>query len=92
MGIIAWIIVGLVAGWLAEQFTGREHGLLKNLIVGVVGALVGGLLFSGLLGFHYARGLNLATIFVATIGAIVFLYVVDWLRGSGASRVPDRWR
>lgn len=42
MSIFAWIIVGLIAGWLAEQFTGRSHGLVTNLIVGVVGALVGG--------------------------------------------------
>ena len=70
MGLIAWIIVGSIAGWLAEQFTGREHGLLKNLIVGVVGAIVGGAVFTSLLGFNYYRGLNLATIFVATVGAV----------------------
>ena len=39
MGIIAWIIIGIIAGWLAEQIMGRNHGLLTNLIVGVVGAL-----------------------------------------------------
>ena len=72
MSIFAWIIVGLIAGWLAEQFTGRSHGLVTNLIVGVVGALVGGFLFGSLLGFEYQRGLNLATIVVATVGAVVF--------------------
>ncbi|MGA7117438.1 MAG: GlsB/YeaQ/YmgE family stress response membrane protein [Hyphomicrobium sp.] len=81
MSIFAWIIVGLIAGWLAEQFTGRSHGLVTNLIVGVVGALVGGFLFGSLLGFEYQRGLNLATIVVATVGAVVFLFLMDWFRG-----------
>jgi len=85
MGIVAWIVVGLIAGWLAEQITGREHGLLKNLIVGVIGALVGGFLFSSLLGFSYYPGINLATVLVATVGAVVFLYVLDWLRGGRVS-------
>ena len=68
MSILAWIVVGIVAGWLAERLTGRSHGLLTNLIVGIVGAIVGGFLFSTLLGFEYARGLNLASILVATVG------------------------
>lgn len=82
MSIFAWIIVGLIAGWLAEQFTGRRHGLVMNLMVGVVGALVGGFLFGSLLGFEYQRGLNLATIVVATVGAVVFLFLLDWFRGT----------
>jgi uncharacterized membrane protein YeaQ/YmgE (transglycosylase-associated protein family) len=81
MSIFAWIIVGLIAGWLAEQFTGRSQGLVTNLMVGVVGALVGGFLFSSLLGFQYQRGVNLATIVVATVGAVVFLFLMDWFRG-----------
>ena len=90
MGLIAWIVVGLIAGWLAENLTGRRQGLGKNLVVGIIGALVGGFLFSSLLGFSYYRGVNLATIFVATVGAIVFLYLLDWFRGR--DRMPDRWR
>ncbi len=90
MGILSWIIVGLVSGWLAEQLTGREHGLLKNLVVGVIGALVGGFLFTGILGFQYGRGLNLATIFVATVGAVVFLWALDWFRGR--DRISDQRR
>jgi uncharacterized membrane protein YeaQ/YmgE (transglycosylase-associated protein family) len=81
MSIFAWIIVGLIAGWLAEQFTGHRHGIVKNLVVGVVGSLVGGFLFGSLLGFQYQRGLNLATIVVATVGAVVFLFLLDWFRG-----------
>lgn len=83
MGLIACIIVGVIAGWLAEQLTGRDQGLFTNLIVGVIGAMVGGFVFSTVLGFSYYRGLNVATIFVATIGAVIFLYLLDWLRGRG---------
>ena len=42
LGIIGWIIIGIAAGWLAEKVMGRSHGLVTNLIVGVVGALLGG--------------------------------------------------
>jgi uncharacterized membrane protein YeaQ/YmgE (transglycosylase-associated protein family) len=90
MGLIAWIIVGLIAGWLAERLTGRVQGHLTNLIVGVIGAMVGGFLFTGVLGFDYSQGLNLATIVVATVGAIVFLYVLDWFRRRDDRTPYDR--
>jgi uncharacterized membrane protein YeaQ/YmgE (transglycosylase-associated protein family) len=82
VSIIAWIIVGLIAGWLAEQITGRDQGLLTNLLVGIVGAFVGGFLFSTLLGFEYRQGFNIASIIVATVGAIVFLFILSWIRGE----------
>lgn len=75
MSIIACIVVGIIAGWVAERITGRNHGLLTNLIVGVIGALVGGFLFSSLLGFQYAEGINLPSIIVSTIGAVIFLAI-----------------
>jgi uncharacterized membrane protein YeaQ/YmgE (transglycosylase-associated protein family) len=81
VSILAWIVVGIVAGWLAERLTGRSHGLLTNLVVGIVGAFVGGFLFSTLLGFDYQRGLNLASILVATVGAVVLLFLLDLVRG-----------
>lgn len=75
MSIVAWIVVGLVAGWLAERIMGRDQGLLTNLIVGIAGAVIGGFIFSTLLGFQYYPGLNLASIVVATVGAVVLLAV-----------------
>ncbi len=73
MGIIAWIIIGLVAGWLATQILGGTGGLLKNLAVGLVGAILGGFLFEKL-NLHVMPDFwgNLIT---ATIGAIVFLLI-----------------
>jgi uncharacterized membrane protein YeaQ/YmgE (transglycosylase-associated protein family) len=80
MGLISWIIVGIIAGWLAERLMGRDHGLLTNLVVGAIGSVMGGLIFSSVLGFHYREGLTLAAIVVATIGAVVFLYILERLR------------
>jgi uncharacterized membrane protein YeaQ/YmgE (transglycosylase-associated protein family) len=73
MGILAWIIIGLVAGWLATQILGGSGGLLHNLAVGLVGAIVGGFLFEKLkLEVMPDFWGNLIT---ATIGAIVFLLI-----------------
>ena len=82
MGIIAWIIIGIVAGWLAEQIMGRNHGLLTNLIVGVVGALIGGFLANNLLGVD-AAGNWIVGVIVATIGAVVLLFQALLLAHGG---------
>jgi uncharacterized membrane protein YeaQ/YmgE (transglycosylase-associated protein family) len=80
MSILAWIVVGILAGWLAERITGRSHGLLTNLFVGIVGAFIGGFIFSSLLGFRYEEGLNVPSIVVATVGAVVLLAVFGGMR------------
>lgn len=85
MSIIAWIVVGLIAGWLAEKITGRDQGLVMNLVVGVAGAILGGFLFTSLLGFQYESGINLASIVVATVGAVLLLYIVAAMRGRGTN-------
>ena len=73
MSIFYWIIIGMVAGWLATQILGGRGGLLYNLAVGLVGAIVGGFLFEKL-NLHVMPDFwgNLIT---ATIGAIVFLLI-----------------
>ena len=88
MGIIAWIVLGIVAGWLAEQITGREDGLLTNLVVGIIGALVGGFVFGRLIGLEYDQGLNVATIAVATGGAVLFLFVWGAIRNRNSPPPP----
>ena len=75
MNILACIVVGIIAGWLAERITGRNHGLPTNLIVGIIGAFIGGTIFSSLLGFRYDEGFNLPSLAVATVGAVVLLAV-----------------
>lgn len=75
MTLFACIIVGLIAGWLAERLMNRDHGLLTNLVVGVIGSLIGGFLVTRLIGFRYEEGFNLASIAVATLRAVVLLAI-----------------
>ena len=81
MSILAWIVVGVIAGWLAERITGRSHGLLTNLVVGIIGAFLGGFIFSSLLGFRYEEGFNVPSIVVATVGAVVLLAIFGGVLG-----------
>ena len=77
MGIISWIIIGGLAGWLASVIVGTnsQQGCLVDIGVGIIGALVGGFLFSILGGVGFT-GFNIYSLLVATIGAIVFLLIV----------------
>jgi len=75
LGIIGWIIIGIVAGWLAEKVMGRSHGLVTNLIVGVVGALIGGFIAENLLG-QPVGGFNVVTLLVAFLGACLLLFLL----------------
>ena len=82
-GLIAWLVVGLIAGWLAGQFMqGRGYGLVGDILLGVVGALVGGFLFSILLpgssvGF-------VGSIVFAFIGAVILVALLRALSGRTA--------
>jgi len=74
MEIIWFLIIGLIAGWLAGQIMrGRGLGLIGNLIVGVVGSVIGGFLF-GLIGRSFSSPIG--SLITATIGAIVLLWIV----------------
>lgn len=77
MDILAWIVVGLVAGFLAKTVVPGEGpgGLFGDLVVGIVGALVGGWIMHAF-GDPGATGMNLWSIFVAFVGAVVFLLVL----------------
>jgi uncharacterized membrane protein YeaQ/YmgE (transglycosylase-associated protein family) len=79
-GIIAWLIVGLVAGWLAGQFMkGGGYGVVGDIVLGIIGAFVGGLV-AGLLGFSGQAGL-LGSILIAFIGAVLLIALVRALPG-----------
>ena len=74
-GIIVWIIIGAVAGWLAGSLVkGGGYGLVGDIVVGIIGAFLGGWL-AGVLGIHIGGGL-LASIVTATLGAIVLIVVL----------------
>lgn len=78
MGLLTWLVVGLIAGWLAGQFVkGSGFGLIGDIVVGVVGALVGGWLAATFLNAPDAiSGFNLPTIVVAFLGAVVALFII----------------
>jgi uncharacterized membrane protein YeaQ/YmgE (transglycosylase-associated protein family) len=82
MGILAWIIVGLIAGYIGSRIVNKAgEGLVRDIILGVVGGLVGGFIFEKL-GHAGVTGVNLYSIFVATIGAIVVLFLYHALIGQ----------
>ena len=74
MGLVAWIVVGAIAGFLANLVMGGSEGLLKMIILGVVGALVGGFVAMSLR-LGSVDGINVESIAIATIGAIAVVFV-----------------
>ena len=73
MGILAWIFIGLIAGWLAHVILGGCGGIFYNLAVGLIGAIVGGFLFSKL-NIAVARDFW-GSLITSTIGAVIFLLI-----------------
>jgi uncharacterized membrane protein YeaQ/YmgE (transglycosylase-associated protein family) len=84
MGLLTWIIVGLIAGWLAGLVVkGSGYGVLGDIILGIVGALLGGFLASAVFGIPNAiSGFNLTTLIVAFLGAVIVVAIVRVLGGS----------
>lgn len=82
MGIIAWIVLGGLAGWLASVLVrGTGLGILADILVGIVGAFIGGLIFNAL-GGHGVTGFNVWSFVVAVVGAVVLLLIVRLLTGG----------
>ncbi len=83
MGLLAWIIVGLIAGWLAGQvMRGGGYGLVGDIIIGIVGAIIGGFLAGAVLGIPDAvNGINPTSIIVAFIGAVILIAILRALPG-----------
>jgi uncharacterized membrane protein YeaQ/YmgE (transglycosylase-associated protein family) len=82
MSVISWIILGLIAGWIASKIVGGSgQGFFLDLALGIVGALVGGFLYSEILGGPGVTGVNLGSIIVAIIGSIIVLAVYHAVTG-----------
>jgi uncharacterized membrane protein YeaQ/YmgE (transglycosylase-associated protein family) len=86
MSWIAWIVVGLIAGWLAKMIMpGREPGgFVMTLVIGVVGAVIGGFIWN-MMGATGPTGFNIGSIFIATIGALVLLAIWKAVAGRTAT-------
>lgn len=85
MGIIAWIIFGALAGWIASKImkTDAEQGAIANIVVGIIGAVVGGLVFS-LFGGEAVTGFNIYSLIVAIVGSVIVLYIYKTTSGKSA--------
>jgi len=85
MSILGWIVLGLIAGWIGGKIVNRHGaGFFLNIVLGIVGAFVGGLLFSAL-GGAGVTGFNIWSMFVAIIGAVVVLLIYNAIAARRAS-------
>jgi uncharacterized membrane protein YeaQ/YmgE (transglycosylase-associated protein family) len=82
IGWILWIVVGIAAGFIAEKVMKSNQGLLMNLIVGLVGAVIGGYIFMNLLNINLGNEILNALVF-ATLGAIILLFLLRLLKRGG---------
>ena len=83
MSIIAWIVLGLIAGWLAGQIMrGGGYGLVGDIVLGVLGALIGGWITGAVLGRDMVNGFNIETLIVAVVGAIILIAISRLFTGS----------
>lgn len=85
LNIIVWIVFGALAGWIASMIMKRDAqmGAVANIVVGIVGAFIGGFLMN-LLGVGGVTGFNIYSLLVAILGAVVLLFVVGLVRRSTA--------
>jgi len=83
MSIIAWLVVGLIAGWIANMImSSGAGGLLADLVIGVLGAIIGGFVVGLITGADYTSGINIPTILVSIVGAIILIGAYRLLTGS----------
>ncbi len=81
MGIIAWLVLGLIAGFIASKLVNKTgEGVIIDIVLGIVGAIVGGFLTSTLLGEPGVTGLNIWSLLISVVGAIVVLVVYHAIR------------
>ncbi len=79
MGILLWIVFGAIAGWIASLITKSNTGLLLDIIVGIIGAIIGGWIMNAL-GSAGTTGFNLWSLLVAILGAVILLVIVKAVR------------
>ena len=76
MGVISWIILGLIAGFIASKIVNKTgSGMTMDIVLGIVGAIVGGFVASGVFGMSGVTGLNIWSIIVSVIGAVIVLWI-----------------
>lgn len=83
MGLISWLIVGALAGWIASMIMGKndQMGAIANIITGIVGAFIGGWVLS-FVGIGGVDGINFGSIATAVLGAVILLFILGKIRGK----------
>jgi uncharacterized membrane protein YeaQ/YmgE (transglycosylase-associated protein family) len=83
MGIVSWLVVGAIAGYLAGLLVKGDEslGVIGHIVLGIVGGLVGGFLVGAVTGKDYTTGIDVTTIVVATIGAVIAVVGYNAIRG-----------
>lgn len=79
MNILLWVVLGAIAGWIAEKFMKSSHGLVENIIYGIIGAFIGGFVFN-MFGQPGVTGLDFYSVLVAVIGAMIVIYLGRLIR------------
>ena len=74
MNILLWVILGAIAGWIADMIMKSDHGVIEDIILGVVGAFVGGFILN-FLGQSGVTGFNIYSLIVAVIGAVILIFL-----------------
>jgi uncharacterized membrane protein YeaQ/YmgE (transglycosylase-associated protein family) len=85
MGIIAWIVLGAIAGWITNMIMGGKEGVIATVLLGIVGAVVGGWLAGTVLKVADVTGINIESIIVSVIGAIIVVAVYRAVVGRRAA-------
>lgn len=81
MGIIAWIVLGAIAGWITNLLMGGSEGVIATIALGIVGAVVGGFLAGTVLKLADVTGINVESIVVSVVGAVIVVAVYRLLMG-----------
>ncbi len=82
MGFFSWIIVGAIAGFLADMLMGSSNGVLRTVVLGIIGGLLGGFVAASVLHKGSVDGINVESIVIATIGAIVVIVIARLASGN----------
>lgn len=90
MGIITWIVLGALAGWIASMIVGKnsEMGAFANVCIGVAGAFIGGFIFNMITGEGFT-GFNIWSLIVATVGSIILLLIINLIQKSRHERADQ---
>ena len=86
MGILSWIVLGGVAGWLGSLIVNKTgEGVIRDIVLGIIGGIVGGWIFAAM-GSTGVTGFNLWSLFVAVVGAVILLVLYHTLFGRARAR------